>query len=85
MVFGGVDAAMHTRPPIVVPYDSPSADTISKSISEMKIGDTVIYSNAGQAMPDIIIDSGSTTSVLDRKTYNTISTAIEATCASMND
>ena len=69
MNLGTVDSSLHTQPGISIPYDDPLSDAVSKSLSTISFGTSVLTSNGGSEMPNLIIDSGSTTSVLNLIVY----------------
>ena len=85
MIIGGIDASIHTQPPATIPYNNAHQDVVSQSLTEIKIGDTLIHTNAGWVMHDLIIDSGSSGSLIDQKTYSHIIAKIASTCAGIGD
>ena len=85
MVIGGVDSSSHTKSAAILNYNDLSKDFISKSLTVLKIGDTVINYNAGAVMHDLIIDSGSSASLLDTTTINQVTSSISAVCSSLGE
>ena len=81
MIVGGVDTNSHTKPAVVLNYNDLNSDFVSKSLTLLKIGETVINYNAGVVMHDLIIDSGSSGSLLDPGTINKVVETISLTCS----
>lgn len=42
MNIGTLDNSLHSQPGIVIPYDTPSGDTISNALSTISIGNSVL-------------------------------------------
>ena len=70
MVIGGVDNSLHTQPGVTFSYDNASTDYFGRSLGRVRLGDQIIHENGGQLMPDIIIDSGASASLLDSKFHD---------------
>lgn len=69
MNIGAVDNSLHTQSGIVVPYDTPSGDTVSNSLTTISFGSNVLTTQGSSELPQLIIDSGSTTSSISQNLY----------------
>lgn len=85
MVVGGIDASLHTQPPVTVSYNGQFQDLISQSLTQLKIGQTIINYNAGAVMHDLIIDSGSSGSLLDAGTVTQVTKTLSQICSSIGE
>jgi hypothetical protein len=83
MNVGNIDTSLHTQPGITISYDDSFSDAVSKSLSSISFGKVVLTSNGGSEMPDLIIDSGSTTSVLNQNIYQQVITHLSDICTSL--
>lgn len=83
MNLGMLDTSLHTQPGIAIPYDDSFSDAVSRSLSSISFGNVVLTSSGGSEMPDLIIDSGSTTSVLNHNIYQQIITHLADVCTSL--
>jgi hypothetical protein len=85
MNIGTIDSSLHTQPGVVIPYDTPSGDTISSSLSTISLGGTVLTTQGGAELPQLIIDSGSTTSSLSQNLYQQLVSNLEGICRQMGE
>ena len=83
MNLGTLDTSLHTQPGITIPYDDSFSDAVSKSLSSISFGNVVLTSSGWSEMPDLIIDSGSTTSVLNQNIYQQVVAHLTDVCTSL--
>lgn len=69
MNIGSVDTSLHSQSGITIPYDDATTDTISSSLSTIAFGSAVLTSSGSSEMPQLIIDSGATASILSANMY----------------
>lgn len=83
MNLGTLDTSLHTQPGIAILYDDSFSDAVSKSLSSISFGNVVLTSSGWSEMPDLIIDSGSTTSVLNQNIYQQVVAHLTDVCTSL--
>jgi hypothetical protein len=85
MAIGGLNESLHTLPPVAISYNHQDSDMVGLQLGRISMGSTVLHRNASALMPSLILDSGSTTSVLASPIVGKIQQAIAEACLGLGE